>query len=102
MAKKEKVTPEIEEEVEVAPVEEETEVEVAPEIEEEVEVAPVEEEVEVAPVDDEMDLDAEFGVDAESFDEEMKKAKEAIAASEDFSTYAKGFPAWDLVPPEGK
>ena len=73
MAKKEKVTPEIEEEVEVAPVEEETEVEVAPEIEEEVEVAPVEEEVEVAPVDDEMDLDAEFGVDAESFDEEMKK-----------------------------
>lgn len=102
MAKKEKVTPEIEEEVEVAPVEEEAEVEVAPEIEEEVEVAPVEEEVEVAPVDDEMDLDAEFGVDAESFDEEMKKAKEAIAASEDFSTYAKGFPAWDLVPPEGK
>ena len=102
MAKKEKVTPEIEEEVEVAPVEEETEVEVAPEIEEEVEVAPVEEEVEVATVDDEMDLDAEFGVDAESFDEEMKKAKEAIAASEDFSTYAKGFPAWDLVPPEGK
>lgn len=102
MAKKEKVTPEIEEEVEVAPVEEETEVEVAPEIEEEAEVAPVEEEVEVAPVDDEMDLDAEFGVDAESFDEEMKKAKEAIAASEDFSTYAKGFPAWDLVPPEGK
>mgnify|MGYP004683835951 FL=1 len=102
MAKKEKVTPEIEEEVEVAPVEEETEVEVAPEIEEEVEVAPVEEEVEVAPVDDEMDLDAEFGVDAESFDEEMKKAKDAIAASEDFSTYAKGFPAWDLVPPEGK
>lgn len=102
MAKKEKVTPEIEEEVEVASVEEEAEVEVAPEIEEEVEVAPVEEEVEVAPVDDEMDLDAEFGVDAESFDEEMKKAKEAIAASEDFSTYAKGFPAWDLVPPEGK
>ena len=102
MAKKEKVTPEIEEEVEVAPLEEETEVEVAPEIEEEVEVAPVEEEVEVAPVDDETDLDAEFGVDAESFDEEMKKAKEAIAASEDFSTYAKGFPAWDLVPPEGK
>ena len=100
MAKKDKVTPAVEEEIEAAPVEEE--VEVAPEAEEEVEVAPVEEEVEAAPVDDEMDLDAEFGVDAESFDEEMKKAKEAIAASEDFSTYAKGFPAWDLVPPEGK
>ena len=111
MAKKEKVSPEVEEEVEVAPIEEEgvevapeveEEVEATPEVEEEVEVAPVEEEVEVAPVDDEMDLDAEFGVDAESFDEEMKKAKEAVAASEDFSTYAKGFPAWDLVPPEGK
>ena len=109
MAQKDKVTPAVEEEIEVAPVEEE--VEVAPEIEEEVEatpeaeeaeVAPVEEEAEAAPVDDEMDLDAEFGVDAESFDEEMKKAKEAMAASEDFSTYAKGFPAWDLVPPEGK
>lgn len=100
MAKKDKVTTAVEEEIEAAPVEEE--VEVAPEAEEEVEVAPVEEEVEAAPVDDEMDLDAEFGVDAESFDEEMKKAKEAIAASEDFSTYAKGFPAWDLVPPEGK
>ncbi len=110
MAKKDKVTPAVEEEIEAAPVEEEVEVapeieeevEATPEVEEEVEVAPVEEEVEVAPVDDEMDLDAEFGVDAESFDEEMKKAKEAIAASEDFSTYAKGFPAWDLVPPEGK
>lgn len=110
MAKKDKVTPAVEEEIEAAPVEEEVEVapeieeevEVTPEVEEEVGVAPVEEEVEVAPVDDEMDLDAEFGVDAESFDEEMKKAKEAIAASEDFSTYAKGFPAWDLVPPEGK
>ena len=110
MAQKDKVTPAVEEEIEVAPVEDE--VEVAPEIEEEVEakaeaeeeaeVAPVEEEAEAAPVDDEMDLDAEFGVDAESFDEEMKKAKEAMAASEDFSTYAKGFPAWDLVPPEGK
>ena len=110
MAKKDKVTPAVEEEIEAAPVEEEVEVapeieeevEATPEVEEEVEVAPVEEEVETAPVDDEMDLDAEFGVDAESFDEEMKKAKEAIAASEDFSTYAKGFPAWDLVPPEGK
>lgn len=110
MARKDKVTPAVEEEIEAAPVEEEVEVapeieeeiEVTPEVEEEVEVAPVEEEVEAAPVDDEMDLDAEFGVDAESFDEEMKKAKEAIAASEDFSTYAKGFPAWDLVPPEGK
>ena len=84
MAQKDKVTPAVEEEIEVAPVEEE--VEVAPEIEEEVEATPeAEEEAEVAPVD-----------------EEMKKAKEAMAASEDFSTYAKGFPAWDLVPPEGK
>ena len=110
MAQKDKVTPAVEGEIEVAPVEEEVEVapeieeevEATPEAEEEAEVAPVEEEAEAAPVDDEMDLDAEFGVDAESFDEEMKKAKEAMAASEDFSTYAKGFPAWDLVPPEGK
>ena len=110
MAQKDKVTPAVEEEIEVPPVEEEVEVapeieeevEATPEAEEEAEVAPVEEEAEAAPVDDEMDLDAEFGVDAESFDEEMKKAKEAMAASEDFSTYAKGFPAWDLVPPEGK
>lgn len=110
MAQKDKVTPAVEEEIEVAPVEEEAEVapeieeevEATPEAEEEAEVAPVEEEAEAAPVDDEMDLDAEFGVDAESFDEEMKKAKEAMAASEDFSTYVKGFPAWDLVPPEGK
>lgn len=110
MAQKDKVTPAVEEEIVVAPVEEEVEVapeieeevEATPEAEEEAEVAPVEEEAEAAPVDDEMDLDAEFGVDAESFDEEMKKAKEAMAASEDFSTYAKGFPAWDLVPPEGK
>ena len=110
MAQKDKVTPAVEEEIEVAPVEDEDEVapeieeevEATPEAEEEAEVAPVEEEAEAAPVDDEMDLDAEFGVDAESFDEEMKKAKEAMAASEDFSTYAKGFPAWDLVPPEGK
>lgn len=110
MAQKDKVTPAVEEEIEVAPVEEEVEVapeieeevEATPEAEEEAEVAPVEEEAEAAPVDDEMDLDAEFGVDAESFDEEMKKAKEVMAASEDFSTYAKGFPAWDLVPPEGK
>ena len=110
MAQKDKVTPAVEEEIEVAPVEDEgevapeieEEVEATPEAEEEAEVAPVEEEAEAAPVADAMDLDAEFGVDAESFDEEMKKAKEAMAASEDFSTYAKGFPAWDLVPPEGK
>ena len=77
-------------------------VEATPEAEEESEVAPVEEEAEAASVVDEMYLDAYFGVDAESFDEEMKKAKEAMAASEDFSTYAKGIQAWDLVPPEGK
>ncbi len=51
------------------------------------------------------DLGSEFGLDDElssSFEQEIEKMKEDSALSEDLSAYAKGFPDWDLLPPEEK
>lgn len=51
------------------------------------------------------DLEKEFGFDDElskEFETEVKKMKEQATLSEDLSGYAKGFPDWDLLPPDEK
>lgn len=77
--------------------------------EEQTEVAPNDkpnvEEVEVTKEAVADDLDSEFGLDDElssDFEQEIEKMKEDSALSEDLSAYAKGFPDWDLLPPEEK
>ncbi len=63
------------------------------------------EEVEVSEETVTDDLGSELGLDSElssDFEQEIEKMKEDSALSEDLSAYAKGFPDWDLLPPEEK
>lgn len=83
---------EVEEEVAPAPIEEE-EVAPAPIEEEEVAPAPVEEET---PSEDDLD----FGDLDEEFASKMDELAEDNVFSEDYGEYAKGFPDWDLLPPD--